>query len=57
MINFEQYERTLERYREMLLHWKKAEKDAQCAPIVREAAREALIQRFEYLIESSWKTC
>ena len=57
MISFEQYERTLERYREMLLHWKEAEEDAQCAPIVREAAREALIQRFEYLIESSWKTC
>ena len=57
MISFEQYERALERYREMLLHWKKAEEDAQGAAIVREAAREALIQRFEYLIESSWKTC
>lgn len=57
MISFEQYERALERYREMLLHWKKAEEDAESASIVREAAREALIQRFEYLIESSWKTC
>jgi len=57
MISFEQYERALERYREMLIHWKKTEEDAQGATIVREAAREALIQRFEYLTESAWKTC
>lgn len=33
MISFEQYERALERYREMLLHWKEVEEDAESAPL------------------------
>ena len=57
MMSFKQYERTLERFSEMLEHWRTVERSAPSDRLVLEAAREALIQRFEYLVESSWKTC
>ena len=57
MISFGQYERALERYGEMLDYWKGAGQNTQADRIALEAAREALVQRFEYLVESAWKTC
>lgn len=57
MISFDQYEWALERYGEMLDYWKEAEQNRQADRLVLEAAREALVRRFEYLVESAWKTC
>ena len=57
MMSLEQYERTLKRFSEMLEHWKTVERSSPRDRLVLEAAREALVHRFEYLVESSWKTC